>query len=319
MDQVVNGLTLAFDGLLAIALCGVALAVVRSRDSLTAIIFFIVFGLLMALAWVRLRAPDIALAEAALGSGVSGALLINAYARLSSANGPSMQSQLGKPLKKWVGLWFIVGIFMFALSLSSVVIQTMAQSQNLSVEIEQQLIYSGVKNPVTAVLLNFRGYDTLLEMCVLFSALLGSLILSRPQLPRGSQANWIMQIMIVVLIPLTCLFAGYFLWAGADFPGGAFQAGALLAAGGALMFASGLLSPPSVYAFSLRLVMVAGIMGFLILGVYTMARKGIFLMYTESAGSEMFVIELLSMFAIGLTLLVLLFAGRSLADEGSAS
>ena len=32
---------------------------------------------------------------------------------------------------------------------------------------------SGVRNPVTAVLLNFRGYDTLLEMGVLLVALLG--------------------------------------------------------------------------------------------------------------------------------------------------
>jgi uncharacterized MnhB-related membrane protein len=40
--------------------------------------------MLMALAWVRLSAPDVALAEAALGSGVTGALLLAAFNRLQS-------------------------------------------------------------------------------------------------------------------------------------------------------------------------------------------------------------------------------------------
>jgi uncharacterized MnhB-related membrane protein len=36
----------------------------------------------MALAWVRLAAPDVALAEAAIGAGLTGALLMAALARL---------------------------------------------------------------------------------------------------------------------------------------------------------------------------------------------------------------------------------------------
>ena len=47
---------------------------------------------------------------------------------------------------------------------------------------------SGVEHPVTAVLLNFRGYDTLLEVAVLLLALLGVLTVvgkrqARPVLP----------------------------------------------------------------------------------------------------------------------------------------
>jgi hypothetical protein len=43
---------------------------------------FIVFGLLMTLAWARLQAPDIALAEAAIGAGLTGALLLDALGAL---------------------------------------------------------------------------------------------------------------------------------------------------------------------------------------------------------------------------------------------
>jgi uncharacterized MnhB-related membrane protein len=46
------------------------------------IVLFIAFGLLMALTWVRLSAPDVALAEAAIGAGLTGALLMAALARL---------------------------------------------------------------------------------------------------------------------------------------------------------------------------------------------------------------------------------------------
>ncbi|MFQ5488820.1 MAG: Na(+)/H(+) antiporter subunit B, partial [Gammaproteobacteria bacterium] len=55
-----------------------------SPDLFRAIVLFIAFGLLMALAWVRLDAPDIALAEAAIGAGLTGALLLAALARLES-------------------------------------------------------------------------------------------------------------------------------------------------------------------------------------------------------------------------------------------
>ena len=52
-----------------------------TRDAMRAVIQFIVFGLLMTLAWVRLSAPDVALAEAAIGAGLTGALLLQAVGR----------------------------------------------------------------------------------------------------------------------------------------------------------------------------------------------------------------------------------------------
>ena len=44
---------------------------------------------------------------------------------------------------------------------------------------------SGVEHPVTAVLLNFRGYDTLLEVAVLLLALLGMWAARGTEAPRG--------------------------------------------------------------------------------------------------------------------------------------
>lgn len=48
-----------------------------------ATVLFIVYGLVMAIVWARLMAPDIALAEAAIGAGITGALLLSTLDALS--------------------------------------------------------------------------------------------------------------------------------------------------------------------------------------------------------------------------------------------
>ena len=76
-----NTLQTVFDFMLVLALLWLAWRVLAAPDLFKGIVLLIAFGLLMALAWVRLRAPDIALAEAAVGSGITGALLLSALAR----------------------------------------------------------------------------------------------------------------------------------------------------------------------------------------------------------------------------------------------
>lgn len=71
-----------YDGLIAATLLWIAWGVLVTRDLFKAVVLFIAFGLLMALAWVRLQAPDIALAEAAIGAGLTGALLLDAVGHL---------------------------------------------------------------------------------------------------------------------------------------------------------------------------------------------------------------------------------------------
>ena len=72
----------AFDLLLATALLWSAWRSLSTPRIDRAVVMFIVFGLLLTLAWARLDAPDIALAEAAIGAGLTGALLLDAVAAL---------------------------------------------------------------------------------------------------------------------------------------------------------------------------------------------------------------------------------------------
>ena len=69
---------LVLDLLLVCSLLGLASAAMATGDARRSVLYFMAFGLVLAVAWGRLLAPDVALAEAAIGAGLSGALLLAA-------------------------------------------------------------------------------------------------------------------------------------------------------------------------------------------------------------------------------------------------
>lgn len=79
-----NGVTWTLDVILCGSLVWLAWQTLATSDLFRAIVLFIVFGLVVALAWARLDAPDIALAEAAISAGLTGALLLSTLAAIST-------------------------------------------------------------------------------------------------------------------------------------------------------------------------------------------------------------------------------------------
>jgi uncharacterized MnhB-related membrane protein len=75
---------------LTIALAFLVLAAagwtIAAPDEFAAVVGFVVYGLLLALVWISLRSVDIALTEAAIGSGVTGVLLVGAFAGCGTLN-----------------------------------------------------------------------------------------------------------------------------------------------------------------------------------------------------------------------------------------
>jgi multisubunit Na+/H+ antiporter MnhB subunit len=100
--------------------------------------------------------------------------------------------------------------------------------------VEQSLNDSGVANPVTAVLLNMRAYDTWLEVGVLLLAVLGIFAIARSardttrEKPGDDDGPLPAAARLVALLGI--VVAGYLLWRGTFAAGGAFQAGAVLGA-----------------------------------------------------------------------------------------
>ena len=92
MDAIGQLSLAAIDGVLALAIVGLAAGAPSVRSLFTGVVLFIGMGLVLALAWVRLSAPDLALAEAAIGAGLAGALLLAAARRLA---GPVHPQKIG--------------------------------------------------------------------------------------------------------------------------------------------------------------------------------------------------------------------------------
>ena len=185
------------------------------------------------------------------------------------------------------------------------------QAVGLSEQVRTNMETSGVSNPVTAVLLNFRGYDTLLEMGVLLVALLGVWSLGVAAAHRRVDPEPVLSFLVGWLVPMMLLMAGYLLWVGATAPGGAFQAGSVLAAAGILLLLSSKCPPVRLLGWPLRIVLVLGLGAFVTVGVTLLFANGAFLQYPDSlAGGLILFIEAAASLSIGATLAALFLGGR---------
>jgi multisubunit Na+/H+ antiporter MnhB subunit len=139
--------------------------------------------------------------------------------------------------------------------------------------VEARLPASGVDHGVTAVLLNFRGYDTLLESIVLLTAVVALWSLTpdrfwggRPGVAQHVRPDGVLAGFGRVLPPLGVVVAIYLVWAGSGGPGGAFQGGTILAAVWVLAMMAGAVEPPPISSLRLRLALCAGPALFLAVG-----------------------------------------------------
>jgi multisubunit Na+/H+ antiporter MnhB subunit len=165
---------------------------------------------------------------------------------------------------------------------------------------------------VTAVLLNFRSYDTLLEIGVLVIAAIAGISMARlPSLeePELRTHDALLHALQRWFVPLMWLVAGYLLWAGAVQPGGAFQAGAVLAATGVLMRLGGMPMGFLQPGVLLRAGLALGFAVFLLVAVVSALVGEAFLAYPEGMAKPLIlIIEIFLTLSIAMVLLSLFVA-----------
>lgn len=294
---------LVFDGVLAFSLVVLGVITLRQRTPGEAVVQLMLFGLLLALSWLRVRAVDLALTEAAIGSGVTGALLLAALRRTGFG------TPFPSPAPRWIRYPATAGCALLGGLLSVVVLVNWDHPASLTTEAYHELPRSGSENPVTAVILNYRAYDTLLEMGVLLVAALSVYTLSGSSRARPVRSpGAIYRLYLRVMTPIFYLVVLYMVWAGGSAPGGAFQAGALLSGLGVLI-----LLGPSPWPLRLRHRLVRWSLGlgftlFLAAAAW-MWQYGHFLAYPpDRAGTWILGIEIACTLSIGISLTVM-FAG----------
>ena len=74
-----------------------ALAVSVSRNLLNSVIIFMAYSLVMAVLWVLLQAPDLAVTEAAVGAGVTSVLFFLALERVGALCGRRRPEEEERP------------------------------------------------------------------------------------------------------------------------------------------------------------------------------------------------------------------------------
>jgi multisubunit Na+/H+ antiporter MnhB subunit len=299
-----------FDILLSVSLLLLAWHSLSARDLFHGVVLFVMFGLFVAITWLRLHAPDIALAEVAIGAGLTGALFLGTLGRMESNK---VRNKPPGPDKHPFITALVASLFA---ALCVVTVNLADGGPGLGDEVTRHLDASGVKNPVTAVVLNFRGYDTLFEIGVLFLALLGTHAVHQTvnakdqslRLPRDSM----LVIFVRIVTPILILTAAYMVWVGDHEPGGAFQAGAILGGAGVIILLSGIKVSLGLDRWYLRLAGIIGFAVFIVTGVCLMSR-GHFLEYPSSTAKVfLLVIELACAVSIGFILASLFAACASL-------
>jgi multicomponent Na+:H+ antiporter subunit B len=219
-----------------------AVATVVSRNLFVASMWFGIFSLMMASNFFILDAADVALTEAAVGAGVSTVLFMGALAL--TAEHEHVREKL-----RWVPLLclgLLAGV-LFAVSFAHPRMGDPMAPVHQHVApwyLSETPVLIDIPNVVTAILASFRGYDTLGEVIVVFTAGIGVLSVlgfrpkKRPRLSgesmaahvRGVQHHAILRVVGKLIIPLLMLFGLVVQFHGEYSPGGGFSAGALFAA-----------------------------------------------------------------------------------------
>ena len=157
------------------AACVVAIA--RVRNLFAAVILGSLYSFLMATVLVVLDAVDVAMTEAAVGAGMSTVLLLGTLYLTRSDEAPPRRTALVPLLVAAVTGGLLVygtsGLPEFGAA-DSVIHRHVVPRY-----LEQGVRETGVPNVVTAVLASYRGYDTLGETTVIFTAGVGVILLLR--------------------------------------------------------------------------------------------------------------------------------------------
>lgn len=158
-----------------------AVAIVRMTNLFAIVMLFGIFSLLSAGLFVVMDAPDVAFTEAAVGAGISTVLMLATLALTKREQKPSFE-EAPRAHQPWLPLIVVI------VTGSALVYGTWdipgfgapdapAQTHVAQYYIENAMRETGVPNIVTAVLASYRGFDTLGEVTVIFTAAVAVLIL----------------------------------------------------------------------------------------------------------------------------------------------
>jgi len=279
----------------------IGIAVARLRNLFAVVMLTGIFSLTAAVLYVVMDAVDVAFTEAAVGAGISTVLMLGTLALTTSEEKTELHG---------IHFW---AIMLVTITGAALIYGTLdmpfygdpsapIHNHVAPYYLNNSLDHTGLPNVVTSVLASYRGFDTLGEVFVIFTAATAVLLtlgqasyglrrkarLMQENLRDPMRHNVILRVVSKLLIPVILLFALYVQWHGDFGPGGGFQAGTIFAAAFilyALIFdidtARTIISP-----FIIRIGLATGVLLFSLVGVICMFKGGAFLDYSVLAATQ---------------------------------
>jgi len=166
---------LAIDIALLVMLAVVGIAIIRLRNLFAVVMLSGIYSLLMAGTFVLLDAVDVAFTEAAVGAGISTVLLLGVLTLTKSRE----KIPITTPLLPLVTVIVTGGLLIYGTwDLPRFGDPNAPAHRHVAPEYLAEATHeTGAPNVVTAVLASYRGYDTLGEVTVIFTAGIGVLLL----------------------------------------------------------------------------------------------------------------------------------------------
>lgn len=175
-----------------------AFAIVRIRNLFAVIMLFSIFSLLSAGLFVIMDAADVAFTEAAVGAGISTVLMLATLALTYSRT--ESKDEATPSHKPWLPLLVVIvtgGLLIYGTADIPAFGDPNAPAQKhvAPYYLEKSVPETGVPNVVTAVLASYRGFDTLGEVTVIFTAGIAVMLLiggrrhKKPQIKTSGDGN----------------------------------------------------------------------------------------------------------------------------------
>ncbi len=148
-----------------------AVVALESRDLLSGIISLGIIGFGLTIIFLVLQAPDLAIVQIIIETVT---LVILIAAVLKTTREDTSEPVSGQTVSLWIAGLIFSGIFMFSAVRAFQSLPEFGDSAlRMSSVYMNGLDLTGACNLVTAVILDFRGYDTLGEATVLFTSVAG--------------------------------------------------------------------------------------------------------------------------------------------------
>jgi len=250
-----------------------------------------IYSLISAAFFMVMDAVDVAFTEAAVGAGISTLLVLSTIA----ATDRHEQTSRHKPGLAFILVSITASLLLYgtldmpAVGLATAPVHLFVAPHYINNSMQE----IGIPNIVTSVLASYRGYDTLGEVTVIFTAGIGVLALLLQNnlsvkeielnTPAAMNRHSILRIITKLLIPLILLFALYVQFHGDYGPGGGFQAGVIFSSGFILYsMIFGLNAANHVISLNiLRILAAVGVLLYGSVGIVSILNDGNFLNYSK--------------------------------------